>query len=98
MQMNDTQRVPASREKVWAGLNDPEILRKCIPGCQSLDMTSPTEMTANVAFTGPTLTTTFAVISVGEVISRLWQPGMHLRRISGLLRPAQTFSRDAGTR
>lgn len=48
MQMNDTQRVPASREKVWAGLNNPDILRKCIPGCQSLEMTSPTEMTANV--------------------------------------------------
>jgi hypothetical protein len=48
MQMNDSQRVPASRDKVWAGLNDPETLRKCIPGCQSLEMTSPTEMTATV--------------------------------------------------
>src|SRR5277367_1915629 len=48
MQMNDSQRVPASRDKVWAGLNDPEILRQCIPGCQKLEMTSPTEMTATV--------------------------------------------------
>jgi uncharacterized protein len=48
MQMNDTQRVPASKDKVWAGLNDPDILRKCIPGCQSLEMTSPTQMTATV--------------------------------------------------
>src|SRR5271155_4958770 len=48
MQMNDSQRVPASRDKVWAGLNDPDVLRKCIPGCQSLEMTSPTEMTAVV--------------------------------------------------
>jgi hypothetical protein len=48
MQMNDIQRVPASKAKVWAALNDPEILKRCIPGCQSLAMTSPTEMTATV--------------------------------------------------
>src|ERR1700704_784250 len=50
MQMNDSQRIPASKEKVWAALNDPEILKQCIPGCQSLEMTSPTEMTATVIF------------------------------------------------
>src|ERR1700677_5010205 len=50
MQMNDSQRIPASREKVWAALNDPDVLRKCIPGCQSLEMSSPTEMTATVVF------------------------------------------------
>ena len=60
MQMNDTQRVPASREKVWAGLNNPEILRKCIPGCQSLEMTSPTEMAANVVVKVGPVKATFA--------------------------------------
>ena len=40
MQMNDSQRIPAPKEKVWAALNDPEILKQCIPGCQSLDMSS----------------------------------------------------------
>ena len=48
MQMNDSQRIPASREKVWAALNNPDVLKQCIPGCQSLEMTSPTEMTATV--------------------------------------------------
>jgi hypothetical protein len=48
MQMNDSQLVPASQDKVWAGLNDPEVLRKCIPGCQKLEMVSPTEMTASI--------------------------------------------------
>ena len=43
MQMNDSQRIPASKEAVWAALNDPEILKQCIPGCQSLDMSSPTQ-------------------------------------------------------
>ena len=31
MQMNDSQRIPASREKVWTALNDPEVLKQCIP-------------------------------------------------------------------
>jgi uncharacterized protein len=50
MQMNDSQRIPASKDKVWAALNDPAVLRQCIPGCQSLEMSSPTEMTATVVF------------------------------------------------
>jgi uncharacterized protein len=50
MQMNDSQRIPASREKVWAALNDPDVLRQCIPGCGSLEKTAPNEMTATVVF------------------------------------------------
>jgi len=48
MDMNGSYRIPASRETVWAALNDPEVLKECIPGCDSLEMTSPTEMTATV--------------------------------------------------
>jgi uncharacterized protein len=48
MLMEDAQRVPASQAKVWAALNDPEILKACIPGCEKLEMTSPTDMTATV--------------------------------------------------
>lgn len=48
MQMKDSQTVPASRDKVWAALNDPDVLKQCIPGCEVLDMTSPSEMTATV--------------------------------------------------
>jgi hypothetical protein len=40
MQMNDSQRIPATKDKVWAALNDPAVLKQCIPGCQSLEMTS----------------------------------------------------------
>lgn len=36
MKMTGEQRIAAPREKVWAALNDPEVLRQCIPGCQSL--------------------------------------------------------------
>lgn len=48
MQMNDRQPIAAPRDTVWAALNDPEVLRRCIPGCESLEMTSPTDMTARV--------------------------------------------------
>jgi carbon monoxide dehydrogenase subunit G len=48
MQITDSQRIPASREAVWAALNDPAVLKQCIPGCEDLQMTSPTEMTATV--------------------------------------------------
>jgi carbon monoxide dehydrogenase subunit G len=48
MEMSGEYRIPASRDKVWAALNDPEILKACIPGCQDLQKLSDTEMTAKV--------------------------------------------------
>lgn len=48
MQMNDSRRIAAPREKVWAALNDSNVLKQCIPGCQSLEMTAPNEMVATV--------------------------------------------------
>jgi len=35
MQMNDSQRIRRSKEKVWAALNDPEFAEKMHPGCQN---------------------------------------------------------------
>ena len=37
MQMTGEQRIAAPRGQVWAALNDPDVLRRCIPGCQSLE-------------------------------------------------------------
>jgi hypothetical protein len=37
--------IPASPDSVWAALNDAEILKFCIPGCQELEKTSPTGFT-----------------------------------------------------
>lgn len=48
MDMNGSQRIEASREVVYAALNDVDILRQCIPGCESVEKTSDTEMTAKV--------------------------------------------------
>lgn len=48
MQMNDSQRINAPRETVWAALNDPEVLKASIPGCEELTKQSDTEMEAKV--------------------------------------------------
>lgn len=68
MQMNDSQRIPASRARVWAALNDPKILKQCIPGCQSLEMTAPNEMTATVVFkVGPVKATFGGKVTLSDL-------------------------------
>ena len=42
------ERIAAPLQKVWEALNDPDVLRESIPGCQNLEMKSPTEMAATV--------------------------------------------------
>jgi carbon monoxide dehydrogenase subunit G len=42
-------RIAAPREVVWGALNDPDVLKQCIPGCQELDQRSPTEFAAKVS-------------------------------------------------
>jgi carbon monoxide dehydrogenase subunit G len=37
MELKGEYRIPAPRERVWTMLNDPAVLRECIPGCESLD-------------------------------------------------------------
>lgn len=54
MDMNGEYRIAAPRDKVWAGLNDPETLRASIPGCKSLEKTGDNAFTAKVvAKVGP---------------------------------------------
>lgn len=48
MVIEGEERIEAPVEKVWAALNDPEILKACIPGCDSLEKTSDTELAAVV--------------------------------------------------
>ena len=42
MTMTGEVILPASRATVWAKLNDPAVLKACIPGCQSLEKTGDT--------------------------------------------------------
>ncbi len=54
MEMTGEFRIPAPRQRVWEGLNDPEILKRSIPGCQTIEKLSDTEFTAKVlAQVGP---------------------------------------------
>jgi hypothetical protein len=46
MTMSGEQLLPASRETVWAKLNDPEVLKVCIPGCESLELLGENEFQA----------------------------------------------------
>ena len=54
MDMTGEFHIPATREAVWKALNDPEILKQCIAGCEELTKTSDTEFVAKVtARVGP---------------------------------------------
>jgi carbon monoxide dehydrogenase subunit G len=48
MEMTGERRIPAPRQAVWDALNDPEILKQCIAGCETLEKTSDTEFSARV--------------------------------------------------
>ncbi len=54
MQMSGEYRIEAPREAVWAALNDPEVLKQAIPGCEEIEKVSDTEFAAKVkAKVGP---------------------------------------------
>ncbi len=43
MEMTGEQIIPVAQAEVWRGLNDPEVLKACIPGCDSIERVSDTE-------------------------------------------------------
>ena len=61
MKLSGSYQINLSKQKVWEALNDPEILKKAIPGCEEFKKNSNTEFTAtatnkigpfNASFTG----------------------------------------------
>ena len=61
MKLSGSYQINLSKQKVWEALNDPEILKKAIPGCEEFKKNSDTEFTAtatnkigpfNASFTG----------------------------------------------
>ena len=48
MKLSDEVIIPVPRMKVWQALNDPEVLRQAIPGCEEIVKKSDTEMEAQV--------------------------------------------------
>ncbi|MBM3588868.1 MAG: carbon monoxide dehydrogenase subunit G [Alphaproteobacteria bacterium] len=49
MDMNGERRIPAPRQRVWDALNDPEMLKAAIPGCESVTKTADDAFEAKVA-------------------------------------------------
>jgi uncharacterized protein len=48
MELKGNVTIPAPPGRVWQALNDPEVLRQCIPGCEEVQQISPDEMHARV--------------------------------------------------
>src|SRR2546421_10992292 len=54
MEMIGEQLIPVSQAEVWRGLNDPEVLKACIAGCEAIERVSDTEYrVVMVAAVGP---------------------------------------------
>jgi len=49
MEMTGERRIPAPRQRVWEALNDPEVLRVSIPGCETIEKVADDQMQARVA-------------------------------------------------
>lgn len=49
MDMSGEYLVPAPRQKVWEALNDPEVLKQCIPGCEEVNRTADNAFDAKVS-------------------------------------------------
>jgi len=58
MTMTGEYQLPASQQTVWEKLNDPAVLKACIPGCEALEKTSDTAFAAT------------ATIKIGPVKAR----------------------------
>ncbi|MCR9254815.1 MAG: carbon monoxide dehydrogenase subunit G [Alphaproteobacteria bacterium] len=68
MKLSGEHRIPASRELVWEGLNDPAVLKECIPGCESLEETGENELSATVkAKVGPVSAKFSGVVTLSEL-------------------------------
>jgi len=48
MEMTGERVIAAPRAEVWRALNDPDVLKACIPGCQEMEKTSDTSFAATV--------------------------------------------------
>ena len=48
MDINGEFEIPVGRQQVWEALNDLEVLAQCIPGCESIERQSETEMLAKM--------------------------------------------------
>ncbi len=60
--------IPAPPETVWEGLNDPNVVKACIPGCEQIEKTTPTDFLATARLKiGPVSATFKGKVSLSEL-------------------------------
>jgi hypothetical protein len=68
MDMTGEYRIPAPRQRVWEALNDPEVLKAAIPGCEELNKVSDNELEAKVrAKVGPVSATFTGKVTLNDL-------------------------------
>jgi len=75
MKIESTQELHASRNRVYSALTDPEVLRRCIPGCESLEKTAEDTYSATLKAGVGSIKGTFK----GEVRLEDMRPPEHYR-------------------
>lgn len=95
MEMSGERMIAAPKEQVWAALNDPAILKACLPGCETLETISDTELAATAALQIGATTTLFA----GKVLlSDLDPPHGYTISAEGQTGPAGSATANAQLR
>jgi hypothetical protein len=68
MELNGAFTLAASPDKVWIALNDPEVLQRCIPGCESLTQIGEDELEAKMsAKIGPVKARFETVLTLSDI-------------------------------
>jgi len=69
MEMQGSYTIPVPREIVWKALNEPEILKICIPGCESINQSSNNKLEAIVtAKVGPVKARFNGIVEISNII------------------------------
>ena len=70
MRMSGEYRIAAPRRAVWDALNDPQVLKACIPGCEELERTSDTGFTAKVKVkVGPVSARFAGAVTLSDIVA-----------------------------
>jgi uncharacterized protein len=70
MQMSGEQTISAHREKVWKALNEPQVLKDCIPGCESITTTGDNQYAiVMMAAVGPVKARFNAKLVLSEIVA-----------------------------
>ncbi|HUI22193.1 MAG TPA: carbon monoxide dehydrogenase subunit G [Methylocella sp.] len=68
MDMSGTQRIAARREEVYSALNDIDVLKQCIPGCETIEKISDTQMRSTVTLkVGPVKASFKGLITLSDL-------------------------------